>query len=59
MAAAPRDEAQRRDVNINLRAPAQVKEMIDRTARLLGKSALPSRSLPLIILPHSTAETKI
>lgn len=38
MAATPRDEMQRRDVNINLRAPAQVKEMIDRAARLLGKS---------------------
>jgi uncharacterized protein (DUF1778 family) len=38
MAAASRDGAQRRDVNINLRAPAQVKEMIDRAARLLGKS---------------------
>ena len=38
MATAPRDEAQRRDVNINLRAPAQVKELIDRAARLLGKS---------------------
>ena len=38
MATTPRDEAQRRDVNINLRAPAQVKELIDRAARLLGKS---------------------
>ena len=38
MATAPRDEAQRRDVNINLRAPAQVKDLIDRAARLLGKS---------------------
>jgi len=38
MATAPRDEAQRRDVNINLRAPAQVKDLIDRAARVLGKS---------------------
>ena len=38
MGASRHDEAQRRDVNINLRAPAQVKEMIDRAARLLGKS---------------------
>lgn len=38
MPTASRDEAQRRDVNINLRAPAQVKDLIDRAARLLGKS---------------------
>lgn len=38
MATAPRDEVQRRDVNINLRAPAQIKELIDRAARLLGKT---------------------
>jgi len=34
----PRDETQRRDVNINLRAPAPVRELIDRAARLVGKS---------------------
>jgi uncharacterized protein (DUF1778 family) len=34
----PRDEPQRRDVNINLRAPAPVRELIDRAARLVGKS---------------------
>lgn len=34
----PRDEAQRRDVNINLRAPAPVRELIDRAARAVGKS---------------------
>lgn len=38
MASAPGNEGHRRDVNINLRAPAQVKELIDRAARLLGKS---------------------
>ena len=38
MAVADRDEGQRRDVTINLRAPAPVKELIDRAARLLGKS---------------------
>jgi len=37
-ALAHRDEAQRRDVNINLRAPAPIKELIDRAARLLGKT---------------------
>jgi uncharacterized protein (DUF1778 family) len=34
----PREEPQRRDVNINLRAPAPVRELIDRAARLVGKS---------------------
>jgi uncharacterized protein (DUF1778 family) len=38
MAMAPRDDAQHRDANINLRAPAQIKELIERAARLLGKS---------------------
>jgi uncharacterized protein (DUF1778 family) len=38
MAAVSRDDAQRRDVNIKLRVPEQVKEMIDRAASLLGKS---------------------
>ena len=38
MAVADRNGARRRDVTINLRAPAPVKELIDRAARLLGKS---------------------
>jgi uncharacterized protein (DUF1778 family) len=35
---ATRDKLQRRDVSINLRAPAPIAEMIDRAAGLLGKS---------------------
>lgn len=35
---ADRDEAQRRDVKINLRAPAQTKDLIETAARVVGKT---------------------
>ena len=37
-ALARRDETPRRDVNITMRAPAMVRELIDRAARVVGKS---------------------
>lgn len=36
MAYADRDDTRRRDVKINLRAPAQTKEIIDKAAKVVG-----------------------
>lgn len=38
MATARHSDAERRDVNITLRAPAKIKDLIVRAARLVGKS---------------------
>jgi uncharacterized protein (DUF1778 family) len=38
VALADRDDARRRDVKINLRAPAQTKEIIDKAAKVVGKT---------------------
>lgn len=37
-ALAPSDEKQRRDVTINLRTPKPIKDLIDRAAKVVGKT---------------------
>lgn len=38
MPLADREDARRRDVKINLRAPAQTKDIIDKAAKVVGKT---------------------